>query len=47
MMDNWTFDHDDHAPFGNDENINLTEYRSLLINDMYLEIDFVFLRTLS
>ena len=34
MEGNWTFDHDDHAPFGSDEHINLTEYHSLLITIM-------------
>lgn len=35
---NWTFDHDDHAPFGSDENINLAEYRSLLITIFFFMI---------
>ncbi|CAF1003176.1 unnamed protein product [Rotaria sordida] len=38
MSNNWTFDHDDHAPFGSDENINLTEYRSLLITIFFFMI---------
>lgn len=35
---NWTLDHDDHSPFGSDENINLTEYRSLLITIFFFMI---------
>lgn len=38
MENNWTFDHDDHAPFGTDENINITEYRSLLITIVFFMI---------
>ncbi|CAF1524179.1 unnamed protein product [Rotaria magnacalcarata] len=38
MNNNWTFDHDDHAPFGTDENINITEYRSLLITIFFFMI---------
>jgi hypothetical protein len=38
MANNWTFDHDDHAPFGSDENIDLTEYRSLLITIFFFMI---------
>ena len=38
MEGNWTFDHDDHAPFGSDEHINLTEYHSLLITIFFFMI---------
>jgi hypothetical protein len=38
MTSNWTFDHDDHAPFGSDEHINLAEYRSLLITIVFFMI---------
>lgn len=38
MMTNWTFDHDDHSPFGSDENINDTEYRSLLITIFFFMV---------
>src|SRR5690242_2687827 len=38
MTNNWTFDHDDHAPFGSDENIHQAEYRSLLITIIFFMI---------
>jgi hypothetical protein len=38
MTSNWTFGHDDHAPFGSDEHINITEYRSLLITIFFFMI---------
>ncbi|UJR30214.1 hypothetical protein I4U23_017752 [Adineta vaga] len=41
MSDEWSFDHDDHAPFGSDENIHLTEYRSLLITIFFFMIGFI------
>lgn len=31
MAMNWTFHHDDYSPFGTDEHIFITEYRSLII----------------
>ena len=31
MLNNWTFDHDDHSPFGSDEHISQTQYYSLII----------------
>ncbi len=38
MSNNWTLDYDDHAPFGSDENINQTEYRSLIITIIFFMI---------
>jgi hypothetical protein len=38
MSNNWTFDHDDHSPFGTDEDISLTEYRSLIITIFFFLI---------
>ena len=35
---NWTFEHDDHSPFGNDEDITQTEYRSLIITILFFLI---------
>lgn len=35
---NLTIDHDDHAPFGSDESINATEYRSLLITIFFFMV---------
>lgn len=35
---NWTFDHDDHSPFGTDEHINQAEYRSLLITIFFFMV---------
>lgn len=38
MSLNWTFDHDDHSPFGSDEHIYQTEYYSLLITIFFFFI---------
>jgi hypothetical protein len=38
MSTNWTFEHDDQNPFGSDEHINLSEYRSLLITIFFFMI---------
>jgi hypothetical protein len=38
MAINWTLDHDDHSPFGSDEHISITEYRSLLITIFFFLI---------
>jgi hypothetical protein len=38
MTINWTFDHDDHSPFGSDEHIYLTEYCSLIITIFFFLI---------
>jgi hypothetical protein len=38
MATNWTFDHDDHSPFGSDEHIHITEYRTLLITIFFFFI---------
>ena len=38
MAINWTLDHDDHSPFGSDEHIHQTEYRSLLITIFFFLI---------
>jgi len=38
MIVNWTFDHDDHSPFGSDEHIHQTEYRSLIITIFFFLI---------
>jgi hypothetical protein len=38
MIVNWTFDHDDHSPFGSDEHIYQTEYRSLIITIFFFLI---------
>ena len=39
-MINWTFDHDDHAPFGNDEHVDRTEFYSFLITLIFFLIGF-------
>ncbi|CAF1547846.1 unnamed protein product [Adineta ricciae] len=41
MTDNWATDHDDHAPFGSDENIHVTEYVSLLITIFFFLIGLI------
>ena len=38
---NWTLDHDDFFPFGSDEHIHLTEYRSLLITLFFFFVGLV------
>ncbi len=38
MATNWTFSHDDHSPFGSDEHIHITEYRTLLITIFFFFI---------
>ncbi|CAF0790094.1 unnamed protein product [Adineta steineri] len=38
MANNWTFNQDDYSPFGSDEHIYLTEYRSLVITIVFFLI---------
>ena len=38
LANNWTFEHDDHAPFGSDEHIYVAEYRSLLITIVFFMV---------
>jgi hypothetical protein len=41
MTNNWTFNHDDHSPFGSDEHIYQTEYRSLIITIVFFLIGLI------
>lgn len=41
LTSNWTLDLDDHSPFGSDEHISQTEYRSLVITVVFFLIGLV------
>jgi hypothetical protein len=41
MTNNWTFNHDDHSPFGSDEHIYQTEYYSLIITIIFFLIGLI------